>query len=734
MTILKYDGSAARRTAEATSHFYGTAGTDTLTGTDGAESFWGGQGDLMTGAGGDDTYHLRSASDRVVEAAGGGFDQIVAYANVDLSQHRNIENLWVRNAETYGAGDAQDNVIEGGDGAQQIYGAQGQDVLIGGAGADVFIVRKGEGNDALQDFNAAEDKVRLSAGLTDFSQVKARLVQQGLDVKLDLGGGDALVFRDMTPGQLTAANFQLELDHSKLGVRSFTEDFDRPLSLWDAQSNPGGVWRPDYGYQGSQGAGSYSLIGNNETQIYTSPYFRDHPGDFTVSPFVQNADGTLTIQARTTTNPEVTEWGYGVTSGMLTTRGGTPWTDEAKHPSAFAQTYGYFEMRADLSEVPGTWGAFWLAAADYSWPPELDVVENPIGDPNSAWTSAHSNATGVHTSVGQANFVPGSATGFHTYGALWTPTTLTWYVDGVEVFKAATPADMNKPMSLIVNLATGGWAGEMGDLSAADMRIDYIHAYELGSGGAPPPGPSPDPGTPTYQNALFTLAESGAWTKTFTGAAKKDSLTGTAGNDLLDGKGNPDTLKGAAGDDTFVVDRPDDQVIELAGGGVDTVHSTGTSYTLPDQVENLKLTGSGVQAGTGNALNNRLVSNDAASTLSGGAGDDILVAGRGANVLTGGAGRDIFDFDRLPTQAGRVADFTRGEDMLDLRTLFSASGYKGADPIADRYLELRANDTGGTAIYFDADGPVGGGGRILLTTLDKVQPAGLSMQNDWFFV
>jgi serralysin len=727
--MLKYDGSAARPTTAPVSDFFGTDGTDTLTGTAAHESFWGGQGDLMTGGLGDDTYYVRSAQDRVVEGADGGVDRIVAWMNVDLARHPNVENVKVDSDRSYAAGNAADNIVEGGAGSQQLYGGAGQDILIGGAGADVFIVVKGEGNDVVQDFNPAEDKLRLKAGLTDFAQVQGRLSQEGFDVKLDLGDGAGVMFRNLKVAQLGASNFQLELDRTTLGAQTFAEEFTGPLSIWDPQSNPAGRWRPDYGYQGSQGVGSYTLVGNNETQIYTSPYFRDHPGDFAVNPFVQNADGTLTIQARFTTNPEVTGWGYNITSGMLTTRGGTPWTEEARYPASFAQTYGYFEMRADLSEAKGTWGAFWLATADYSWPPELDIVENPIGDANEAWTTAHSSATGSHTSVGQANFVPGSSVGYHTYGALWTPSTITWFVDGVEVFRTATPVDMNKPMSLIVNLATGGWAGSVTDLAGADMRIDYIRAYALPGSSAPPPPPPPPP---SYQNSLFSLPESGAATKTFTGAAKKDSLTGTSGNDLLDGKGNTDTMTGLAGDDVYVVDVSGDKVAEAAGAGVDTVRSTAGAYTLPAHVENLTLVGTSAQAATGNELSNLLVANDAGSTLSGGAGDDILVAGRGGDVLSGGAGRDIFDFDRVPTKAGRVTDFTAGEDMLDLRGLFSGVGYAGADPVRDGYLQLKSDGAGGTAVYFDADG-AGPGAAALVVTVEKVSPSSLTLQNDWFF-
>jgi len=731
MSLYKYDGSAASRTADPVAHYYGTDGADTLSGTEKHESFWGGQGDLMTGGAGDDTYYVRAATDRVVEQSGGGFDRIVAWMNIDLSKYANVENVWVRSNQTYGAGNAADNIVEGDAGSQQLYGGQGQDILIGGAGADVFIVIKGEGNDVIQDFNGTEDIVRLTAGLTDFAQVQARLTQVGADVKLDLGDGHGLMFRGLLTTQLTAANFQLELDLSKVGVLTFAEEFSGPLSIWDAQSNPTGIWRPDYGYQGSQGVGSYTLVGNNETQIYTSPYYRDHTGDFPVNPFVQNADGTLTIQARHTSNPEVTEWGYNITSGMLTTRGGTPWTDDAQYPASFAQTYGYFEMRADMSEAKGTWGAFWLATADYSWPPELDIVENPIGDANEAWTSAHSNASGSHTSVGQANFVPNSAVGFHTYGALWTPTTITWYVDNVEVFHSATPADMNKPMSIIVNLATGGWASSATDLIGADMTIDYIRAYALP--GTTPTEPVPPPASPAYQNMLFSLPESGAATKTFSGGAKKDNLAGTSGNDLLDGKGNSDTMTGRGGDDTYVVDRSDDRVVELAGGGIDTVRSTSSAYTLPDNVENLRLIGTTAQSGVGNAGDNILIANNAGSKLSGGAGNDILIAGRGADLLTGGTGADVFDFDLVPTKAGRITDFTPGEDMIDLRSLFTAVGYKGTNPIMDRYVEFRSDGNGGTGVYFDADGAGSKASWALITTVDEISPSTLTIQNDWFF-
>ena len=206
--------------------------------------------------------------------------------------------------------------------------------------------------------------------------MQSHLSQVGADVKLDLGDGDGLMFRNLNVSQLTARDFQLQLDTTKLGAMSFDDEFNGPLSLWDAQSNPTGTWRPDFGYQGEQGLGSYTLASNDEKEIYVSPYFRGHNGDFPENPFVSNPDGTLSIVAKAETNAET--FGYQYTSGMISTQ------------PTFAQTYGYFEMRADLPEdVSGAWPAFWLVPADGSWPPELDVMETLTSDPRADWTTEH---------------------------------------------------------------------------------------------------------------------------------------------------------------------------------------------------------------------------------------------------------------------------------------------------------------------------------------------------------
>jgi Ca2+-binding RTX toxin-like protein len=191
-------------------------------------------------------------------------------------------------------------------------------------------------------------------------------------------------------------------------------------------------------------------------------------------------------------------------------------------------------------------------------------------------------------------------------------------------------------------------------------------------------------------------------------------------------------MRGGLGDDTYVVDRSSDSVVENANSGIDTVLSKASSYTLAANVENLTLIGTASQIGNGNSLNNILTSNDAGSKLSGGDGNDILIAGRGADTLTGGAGTDIFQFDHVPTSAGHVTDFTVGTDMLDLRGLFTAVGYTGSNPVADSYLSFVSDGVGGTKVIFDPDG-AGPAGSSLITTLDHVSPASLTMGSDWYF-
>ena len=115
--------------------------------------------------------------------------------------------------------------------------------------------------------------------------------------------------------------------------------------------------------------------------------------------------------------------------------------------------------------------------------------------------------------------------------------------------------------------------------------------------------------------------------------------------------GTTNTMMGTAGDDTFVVDFDLDSVTESPNAGIDTIQSS-VSYSLPNNVERLVLTGKVDANAWGNASNavNYLTGNDGDNTFNGPGGAQNSSSGGGTGafaVMSGGKGNDTYYYDYL---------------------------------------------------------------------------------------
>ena len=127
----------------------------------------------------------------------------------------------------------------------------------------------------------------------------------------------------------------------------------------------------------------------------------------------------------------------------------------------FAQKYGYFEGRFRIPMGKGFWPAFWMLPYPQHWPPEIDIFETIRDDPQIHMNYHWSNPG--HKSRGQRWTEDGFSYSrdFHTYGLLWEPDQIVWYIDGVERARfTEARVIVNEPMYLLINFGIDArWPG-----------------------------------------------------------------------------------------------------------------------------------------------------------------------------------------------------------------------------------------------------------------------------------
>src|SRR6266446_5834540 len=154
---------------------------------------------------------------------------------------------------------------------------------------------------------------------------------------------------------------------SGTAIVTFDDEFNS-LNLWNGTS---GTWNTNYWWGGANGS---TLTGNGEEEWYINNLYAPTSS---VTPWTVN-NGVLSLTAAPADpaiQPLINNYQY--TSGMIQTY------------YSFTQTYGYFEMRAQLPAGQGLWPAFWLLPADGSWPPEIDAMEVLVNDLTTLYTTVH---------------------------------------------------------------------------------------------------------------------------------------------------------------------------------------------------------------------------------------------------------------------------------------------------------------------------------------------------------
>jgi beta-glucanase (GH16 family) len=113
---------------------------------------------------------------------------------------------------------------------------------------------------------------------------------------------------------------------------------------------------------------------------------------------------------------------------------------------------------------------------------ELDVVEGGWKD---RATGVNVFSGTVHPNTSTPCGVPDSwtlaqykhtETGFHTYGALWTPTTVSWFYDDVFRGSCAAPPSFYQPMFLVLSSVRHNDAADKPAM--LDTQVDWVRVWQ----------------------------------------------------------------------------------------------------------------------------------------------------------------------------------------------------------------------------------------------------------------
>ena len=187
--------------------------------------------------------------------------------------------------------------------------------------------------------------------------------------------------------------------------------------------------------------------------------------------------------------------------------------------------YGRVEASIQIPTSQGIWPAFWMMGDNgVSWPGrgEIDIMENKGSMPNQVLGTIHgigyaNTGLGGHFDSGVPFYQD-----FHTYGMIWSPFLIQFYVDDpANIYASYTPGEImgvgmngststlgqwdfyGHPFFILFDVAVGGgFPGPPGPNTILPqyMNIDYVRVYQ-----ATPPDPPTSLSETAISNSLVQL-------------------------------------------------------------------------------------------------------------------------------------------------------------------------------------------------------------------------------------
>jgi Ca2+-binding RTX toxin-like protein len=645
-------------------YLIGYAGNDTIEGLAGNDSLIGGGGnDSLKGGLGNDVYFIDSAKDVIDESDDlSGRDVIRSSLTIDLSKYAGVEEVELGGKAAINAfgTDGVDNKLTGNSAANKLDGRGGADTMEGGAGSDIYLA------------DSADDQTNENPG-------------SGIDTVIATGGIEGFTLGANVENLTVAFNVVS-------GFEGTGNDLANKFTGSKSDESFNGLGGNDilFGNDGNDGlvggAGADTLNGGKGLDSY----FVDNIGDKVVEAgpageFDQvfstvayalganleglflsgsdNIDGT----GNALNNQMEGNFGDNVVNGLA----GNDTLEVGPGKDTLIGGLGSDEFRFTDKNLDG-----------------LDVIIDFDGLPGSDKFNV-SSLVGLLAAGTEADFIQtvvengstivrldldgtGGTKDFVNAAVLQgVSTDLGGLLANGSIADAGTPAVAPLDGTPGADNKSGTMASDLiRGLGASDTLVGNA-GFDTLNGGAGADSLIGGSESDTYvvDNAADKIDESGGGTDdriiasvaidlskaayaeiehvTLSGIAALSAigngganmLIGNTAANLLDGAVGDDTMIGGLGNDIYIVDSAGDLVEELVKAGTDLV-KISTTYSLPNNVENLTLTGLDEIDGDGNALNNRIVGNGNTNTLEGLEGNDTLIGNGARDILDGGTGAD----------------------------------------------------------------------------------------------